>query len=169
MADVSADCESVASQLTQGMGGIRNVNIAPGGVIRLVFPRAGNDGIIGRDLINESRREIREELAKTMSSAATGPIRLMVEESGVVAHLAIYRGGKFWGLINVVLDIIPILEEAGIAKQMNLQLALRNDRGQRFFGVPGLFDFSAVIHLVDLADGPLEVSATPISGWGDAL
>ncbi len=169
MADLSANFESFARQLTQGMAGIRNVNIAPGGVIRLVFPRAGNDGIIGRDLINESRREIREELAKTMSSAATGPIRLMVEESGVVAHLAIYRGGKFWGLINVVLDIIPILEEAGIAKQMNLQLALRNGRGQLFFGVPALFDFSPVIHPIDLADGRWELAATPIRGWGDAI
>jgi len=172
MADISAKFESFARQLTQGIAGIRNVNIAPGGVIRLVFPRAGNDDVIGHDLINEPRSEIREEIAKTMSSgkfAVTGPIKLMVEGSGVVAHLAIYRDGKFWGLINVVLDITPILEEAGIASQPNLRLALRNDRGQLFFGVPALFDLTPVIHPIDLADARWQLAAIPIRGWNEAI
>jgi two-component system, LuxR family, sensor kinase FixL len=172
VADMGANFATFARQLTQGIAGIRNLNIAPGGIIRFVYPQVGNEGIIGRDLINDSRAEIREAVTKAISSrrlAVSGPVELMVGGSGVVAHLAIYRDESFWGLIDVALDIAPILDEVGIARQMTLQSAMRNGRGQIFFGAPALFESSPVIHSVDLPDGRWELAAIPLMGWSKAI
>jgi len=68
MADLSASFKSFARQLSEGVTGVRNLNIAPGGVVRLVYPQAGNDAIVGRDLLNDSRADVREEVARAIKS-----------------------------------------------------------------------------------------------------
>ena len=75
----------------------------------------------------------------------------------------------FWGIINVTLDLPPILAEAGITTQKNLQLALRVGRGRVFFGAPVVFDSQPVVHRVELPDGHWELAAIPIQGWSGAI
>jgi PAS domain S-box-containing protein len=172
VADLSANFETFAGQLREGVAGIRNLNVAPGGIVRFVYPRAGNDAIVGRDLLNDSRVEVREEVARAIKSrkmVVSGPSELVVGGFGAVARLAIYRGDSFWGLINVALDIPPILEEAGISKQKSLQLALRDSRSRVFFGVPAVFDSEPVIHRIDLPDGHWQLAAIPTMGWNAAI
>ena len=170
--DLSANFESFARQLTEGVAGIRSLNVAPGGVVRFVYPRAGNEAIVGRELLNDSRVEVREEVARAIKSrkmVVSGPFELVIGGLGAVARLAIHRDEKFWGVINVALDIPPTLEEAGITKQKNLQLVLRDARGRIFFGAPTIFNSDPVIHRVDLPDGHWELAAIPIMGWNAAI
>ncbi|MBM2806162.1 MAG: hypothetical protein HW419_4055 [Deltaproteobacteria bacterium] len=172
MAELSANFETFARQLSEGVAGIRNLNVAPGGVVRFVFPRAGNEAIVGRELLNDSRVEVREEVAraiKTRKMMVSGPFELVVGGFGAVARLAIHRDDSLWGLINVAIDIPPILAEAGITSQKNLQLALRDARGRVFFGAPTVFNSDPVIHRVDLPDGHWELAAIPIMGWNGAI
>ncbi len=172
MADLSASFESFARQLSEGVTGVRNLNIAPGGVVRFIYPQAGNDAIVGRELLDDSRVEVREEVARAIKSrkmVISGPFELVVGGFGAVARLAIHRDDSLWGLINVALDIPPILEEAGITKHKGLQLALRDRRGRIFFGAPTVFNSAPVIHRVDLADGHWELAAIPMMGWHAAI
>ena len=172
MTELSANFESFAQRLSEGVAGIRNLNIAPGGVVRFVYPRAGNEAIVGRDLLNDSRVEVREEVARAIKSrkmAVSGPFKLVVGGFGAVARLAIHRDDSFWGLINVVLDLPPILEESGIAKHKGLELALRDARGRIFFGASTVFDSEPVIHRVNLPNGYWELAAIPIMGWNAAI
>jgi two-component system sensor kinase FixL len=170
--ELGANFESFAGRLREGVAGIRNLNVAPGGVVRFVYPRAGNDAIVGRDLLNDSRVEVREEVARAIKSrkmVVSGPIELVVGGIGAVARLAIHRDENFWGLINVSIDIRAILEEAGITTQKQLQLALRDARGGVFFGAPAVFDSEPVIHRIDLPDGHWELAAIPVMGWLAAI
>ncbi len=172
VAELGAKFESFARQLREGVAGIRNLNVAPDGVVRFVYPRADNDAIVGRDLINDSRVEVRQEVARALKSrrmVISGPLELVVGGVGAVARLAIHRGDSFWGLINVAIDIPPILAEAGITSHKKLQFALRDARGRVFFGAPALFDANSVIHRIDLPDGYWELAAIPVMGWDAAI
>lgn len=172
MADLSSTFEPFARQLTEDVAGVRNLNVAPGGIVTYVYPRAGNEAIVGRELLNDLRLEVRDEVARAIKSrhvVVNGPYELVVGGLGANVWLAIHRDAKFWGVINVVLDITSILAESGITRQRKLQLALRDTRGRIFFGASTVFDSEPVIHRVDLPDGHWELAAIPINGWNAAI
>ncbi len=168
--DLSENFEAFARQLTEDVTGIRNLNVAPGGTVRFVYPRAGNEASVSRELFNDSRVEVREDIARAVKSrkmVISGPFE--VGGFGTVARLAIFRDESFWGLINVAIDIPPVMAEARIASQKNLQMALRDSRGRVFFGAPTVFNSAPVIHRVELPDGHWELAAIPVMGWNGAI
>ena len=172
MANLIANFEPFARQLSERVPGVRNLNVAPGGVVTYVYPRAGNEAIIGYDLVNDTRTEVREEVARAIKSrkiVVSGPFELVVGGFGAVARLAIFRDEKFWGLINVVLDIPPVLAESGITIERKLQLALRDARGRVVFGAPAVFASEPVFHRVDLPDEHWELAAIPNTGWNASI
>jgi sensor domain CHASE-containing protein len=173
MTELTDKFESFARRLVESVAGVRNLSIAPDGVARLVFPRAGNEAILGHNLFQDPREEARKDAARVLKSrriVISGPDELTRVGLGAVAHLAIFRQEKFWGVVNVTLDLPSILAEAGLTSQRkNLRLALRDGRGRVFFGEPVVFDANPVIHRVELPDGHWELAAIPIEGWSGAI
>src|SRR5678816_317482 len=88
---------------------------------------------------------------------------------GAVARLAIFHQEQFWGVIHVALDLPPVFAEAGIISQRKLQLALRDRRGEVFFGNQEVFAANPVVHRVALPDGHWELAAIPLKGWGGEI
>ncbi|HET7008789.1 MAG TPA: PAS domain S-box protein, partial [Candidatus Binatia bacterium] len=171
-AQLAANFETFARELTYGIAGVRNLNIAPAGIVRIVYPREGDGAIVGRDLVNDSRDAVRAEVARAMEldkMVIGGPHELDVGGPVATARLAIRREGAFWGLINVTLDLSPILAEAGITSRRHLRLALRDQTGRVFFGPPNVFASRPVIHRIDLSDGHWELAAIPNAGWDAAI
>jgi len=172
MAKLNANFDSFAGRLRENVVGVRNLSIAPNGIAQLVFPRAGNEAILGRNLFNDLRDEVREDAARVVSSrkiVISGPYDMTVGGFGAIARMAIYRAEKFWGVINVALDIPPILAESGMTTQTILQLSLRDGRGLVIFGDKAVFDKEPVIHRIDLPDGYWELAAIPIMGWNGVI
>ena len=172
IANLIANFEPFARRLSESVAGVRNLNVAPGGVVAHVYPRLGNEEIIGRDLVNDARDEVREAVARAIESrkmVVSGPFELVVGGFGAVARLPIFRDDKFWGLINVVLDIPPVLAEVGLTQERTLQLALKDARGRVFFGAPAVFESEPVIHRVDLPDNHWQLAAIPTTGWKAAI
>ena len=121
--DLAEQFEPFARQLSESVVGVRSFSVAPGGVVRLVYPRAGNEAVLGRNLFNDPNAEVREDVAraiKTRKIVISGPYELQVGGFGAVARLAIFHQEKFWGLVNVALDLPPILAEAGIIHQQEI-------------------------------------------------
>jgi len=116
-AQIGINFDTFVRELTQGIDGIRNMNIAPAGVVRFVYPRSGNEAILGRDLINDSREAVRNDVVRALKSrriVISGPYNLLVGGTGVTARLAFDREDGFRGIVNVTLDLPPILAEAAI-------------------------------------------------------
>ena len=172
MTELSDKFEPFARQLVENVAGVRNLSIAPDGVARLVFPRTGNEAILGHDLFQDSRDEARNDAARVLKSrriVISGLDELNRVGLSAVAHLAIFRQDKFWGVVSVTLDLPSILAEAGLTSQRkNLRVALRDGRGRVFFGAPVVFDSNPVIYRVELPDGHWELAAIPIEGWRGA-
>ena len=92
IANLSVTFESFAQRLKEGVVGVRNLSIAPAGVARLVYPRRGNEAILGRDLFEDPRAEVRQDAARLQQSrkiVISGPYEMAVGGFGAVARLAI--------------------------------------------------------------------------------
>ena len=146
--------------------GIRNFAIAPGGVISFVFPLAGNEKALGHDLINDYQAGVRTVSLRAISSrdiAHSDPYELRQGGLGFVARKAIYDDGGYWGLVSMVLDMVPIIEEAGMMEaETNLAMAIRDSQEQVFFGSPQVFEQSELIKQVNMPDGYWEIAAIPL-------
>ena len=85
--------------------------LAPGGVIRHAIPLAGNEKIIGLDLLTDPVMRNESLLARDSGKLTlAGPLELKQGGQGLDARLPIYlddaRGQpKFWGLANVTMRL----------------------------------------------------------------
>ena len=87
-AQLGANFDIFVRELTQGIDGIRNINIAPAGIVRFVYPRDGNEAILGRDLVNDSREAVRNDVARAIKSR-----KVVVSAAARIGRRRIRRDG----------------------------------------------------------------------------
>jgi PAS domain S-box-containing protein len=165
----AAQFEQFAAGLYAGTRGIRNLAVAPRGVVRYVYPLAGNETVLGYEPISDPRPEVREGAYRAIASqevALTGPIELVQGGVGLIARQAVYQRDEFWGLVSMVLDMSVMLEEAGLAEQPGgLDFALRDASEQVFYGSEQVFASAPVLSVIRFPDDAWELAAAPLQGW----
>ena len=168
-ADFDSEFNKFASGLYASVPGIRVLTIAPHGILEYVYPLAGNEAVLGHDLINDERPAIRVDVQRAVETGGrtlSGPIELRQGGLGLVARQAIYDDGNFWGLTAIVLDMPPVLAESGFNnKHTNLIFALQDDAGMVIFGNEALFEDDPVIFTIELPEGHWVLAAVPVNGW----
>ncbi|MFC5701422.1 putative bifunctional diguanylate cyclase/phosphodiesterase [Cohnella faecalis] len=159
--------DSFASHFTLPQQGIRNLSIYPNGIARFIYPLQGNEKVLGLDLFAHSDPKVRLNAERTKELTRVtllGPFELTQGGSGLLTRQSVFFHDRFWGFVSVVLDVPPILEEAGLkAEDKGIELAVRAD-GQVIFGNPKLFDdASRLRETVSLTEGAWEMAAVPKS------
>ena len=156
--------------LYENTAGIRNIAIAPDGVMKYVYPYEENKSVLGYEPARDDRPYVREEVQRAIQSGGivlSLPYDLIQGGQGLIARQAINVDGRFWGLANVVLDVPPLLEEAGIIPMpTGLELALKDQSGRVFVGSEDVFAVDPVIYDVELPEGSWYLAAAPATGWG---
>lgn len=96
------------------------LQLAPDGVIRDVYPLAGNEAALGHDLLADRQRN-REAAAAITTRQLTlaGPFKLVQGGIGAVGRLPIFLSNErgdtyFWGFANALIRIPNLLEAAGL-------------------------------------------------------
>jgi PAS domain S-box-containing protein len=167
--DFAAQFERFASGLYAGTRGIRNLAVAPGSMVRYVYPLSGNETVVGYDPASDPRTEVRLGVQRAIESqevTLTGPLELVQGGQGLIARQAVFQGDAYWGLVNMVLDMATMLEEAGLGGQPgDLDFALRDAGGQVFYGREQVFETSPVLSVVRFPDDTWELAAVPPEGW----
>lgn len=120
--------EKVASTLVDDQA-ILNVLVAPGGVVSDVYPRKGNEAVLGLNFFargagNQEAVEARDAGQLILG----GPFPLVQGGQALVGRLPVYmddgKGGKlFWGLVSVTLKFPQALNGAELDKLAELGLA----------------------------------------------
>ncbi len=114
-----ANFERVAASLVDDPD-ILNVLLAPDGVVADVYPRAGNEALLGYDLFGQGPGNKEAVLAKERGSMVFGgPFPLLQGGWGLVGRLpvrvedseGIYR---FWGLVSVTLRFPQVMDGLGL-------------------------------------------------------
>ena len=147
--------------------------VAPGGVLRYVYPLAGSESVLSYEVLRDPRPNVRADAERAIRSrqlTVSGPFELIPGGLGVVGRYAVYVKDKFWGLVSVALDLPAMLEEAGIqAHTTDLLLALRDESGQPFFGNSSVFDDQPVFHRIELSHGILRAVGVEFHAEIDVL
>jgi PAS domain S-box-containing protein len=158
-----------AEALSAHATGVRNIVTAPGGVMQFVYPVEGNLNVIGYNPLDDARQNIREDVNWAIENkhiVISGPAELVQGGIGIIARMPVFKNDEFWGLVNIVLDLDPILESAQFDLQTgSMSYAIREENGHVFFGQAALFDNDPVISRIDLPEGYWELAAVPPSGW----
>ncbi|MBT3339098.1 MAG: PAS domain S-box protein [Anaerolineae bacterium] len=159
----------LATVFYEGRSGIRIFAIAPNGVQTYIYPLEGNEDVLGHDLLNDERSEVRADVAEAIETrevVLSGPYELRQGGLGLVAREAIYLDEAFWGLVAMVVDVPPILANAGLSHDNeHLIFALEDENGEVFFGDSKVLDEEPVRYEVILPDGHWTLSAVPRDGW----
>lgn len=167
--DFAEKFEQFAADLYAGSRGIRNLAVAPEGEIRYVYPLQGNEAVLGYQPLSDPRPEVVADIRRAITTEQviiSGPIELVQGGLGLIARQAIFQDGHYWGLVNVVLDVHPLLTEAGVEGGTGeLEYALRDNQERVFYGSPSVFSSSPIITQIILPVGYWELAGAPRDGW----
>lgn len=173
------DFERAAKPLFEGPNVLRSIAAAPDMVVRLVYPLAGNEKVIGLDYAKSPVQRAAAELARdTNSLVIAGPLNLVQGGRGLVARIPVNlddgaKGHRFWGLLSVVLDIDQLYQQSGLLNDdLPIEVALRGkdskgSQGEVFLGDPTLFGGQGVTLPITLPSGSWQIAARPRGGWPD--
>ncbi len=102
--------------------GVANVQLAPDGIVRQIYPLKGNEAAIGHNLLKDPKR--RKEALRTIKSkklTLAGPVDLIQGGVAVIGRLPVFlpdRNGeeRFWGFTIVLIPLDDLLDVSGIDK-----------------------------------------------------
>ena len=155
---------------------IHHVAIAPGDVIRDIFPLHGNERAIGLDyrtvpeqypMLQRARAQGRAMLAGPVTLYQGGRALIYRRPVFVSPHKGVQQ---YWGAISVIADIDRLLLAAGLGSTGELAVALRGRdgkgaQGELIWGDASLFNDQPVLREVEIPGGVWQVAATPVRGW----
>lgn len=153
---------------------LRNIGLAPGFVIRNVYPLQGNERALGLDLTRQSMPPAQVELMlSTRKAVFSGPIDLVQGGQGLAGRIPIFeeQGGDLWGVVSVILDLQRLYTAAGVApfpEDLEFGLSTSADPGERaavFLGTDIATWRDPVTATLDMPGARWTLFAEPVSGW----
>ncbi len=171
--------DAMAAELIRHSRNIRNIALAPGNVIRLVYPLEGNEGVLGLDYlkVDDQRDTVLQAISERRMIVA-GPVRLVQGGLGIIGRDPIYLrqsgtgvdSAKYWGISATVIDFEKLMQAAGFGRSGPLRIALRGldgkgSGGECFWGDAAVFSSDPVEMDVALPTGSWQLAAVPASGW----
>jgi len=175
------DFEAQAALLLPAFPAVSSLQLAPGGVLRRIYPLAGNERAIGLDLVADPARRPRvEEAMRTRLLVLDGPFELRQGGIGVAGRLAVMvrdasapGGERFWGVASALMRLPALVEaarlnnldKAGYAWQLGRHGA-EAGRMDCFAGCDARVDALAVKLPVAVPGGSWTLLVAPKGGWG---
>jgi len=165
--------ETFAASVYASTTGIRTIAVAPGGIVYYVYPIEDNVRVVGYDPLKDTRPGVREDVERAIGTrqiVLSGPTDLADGGMGVVARKAVFQNERYWGLINLVVDLEPVLALAGIGDEAGtLDLVLSDQAGQLFYGAKEVLLEEPVVQRINLPDGAWVLAGVPAGGWKAAV
>lgn len=135
------DFEGVAAAIVDDPS-IKNILIAPNGVVSHVYPLEGNEAVIGFDYFAEGAGNKEAVLAKENGQLILGgPFELVQGGQALVGRLPVYledgrHQNRFWGIVSVTLNYPQALNGAELATLEDMGFAyelwrISPDTGER--------------------------------------
>lgn len=124
------DFKSYAAGVLRQFPGISNLQLAPNGVIREIYPLEGNESAIGHNILRDDKRK--EEALLAISSQGltlAGPFELVQGGMGVIGRNPVFiqRGPRkeFWGFASALIMIDSLLDRSGLATLHDLDFSYK--------------------------------------------
>jgi len=107
--------DSIAAKILKAQKYIDAIELLPNGVICCVYPLAGNEPVIGYNILEDPTRN-REafEAIERRHLFFAGPFTLRQGGTAVLGRLPIFKNEKFWGFSAVLIHLSTLLKSANI-------------------------------------------------------
>lgn len=170
---------SYSALLMKEADGIRSVTSIKDNVINDVYPREGNEGAIGLDLLkNPEQRAAAEYAIETGRPWLAGPIKLVQGGEAFINRAPVYvtepggppGEGRYWGMVSILVDKQTLSEEILEAVPDDLTIAIRartdrNEPGEIFLGNPQIESTEPITAEISLPTGIWQLYGVPKAGW----
>ncbi|UNU23407.1 PAS domain S-box protein [Microcoleus vaginatus] len=175
-----AEFTATARILVSQQPGIRAITLVKGTTVAYIYPREGNEAVIGVDLTAlPEQRQMVQEVIRTRKTLLAGPVKLLEGDETFISRSPIFltpsgaepETGVYWGLTGLIIDKNSLIEEAGLNdSSAKLQYALRGKDGTGasgtvFFGDGSIFQHNPVMLEVTVPNGSWQLAAIPAGGW----
>ncbi|MEG4008518.1 PAS domain S-box protein [Microcoleus sp. Pol11C1] len=175
-----AEFTATARILVAQQPGIRAITLVKGTTVAYIYPREGNEALIGVDLTAlPAQRQMVKEVIYTRKTLLAGPVKLLEGDETFISRSPIFltpsgaepETGVYWGLTGLIIDKNSLIEEAGLNdSSAKLLYALRGKDGKGaagpvFFGDGSIFQHNPVLLEVTLPQGSWQLAAIPAGGW----
>ncbi|KKT72406.1 MAG: Multi-sensor hybrid histidine kinase, partial [Candidatus Collierbacteria bacterium GW2011_GWB1_44_6] len=171
--EIEKDFLVFAPGLHNDFEGVRNVGIAPQGVLTLIYPLRGNEQAMGYNLLTDETPSVKSDVSRAIETGdvvVSDPFQLRQGGLGIAARKTIYKNGKLWGLVSVVVDVPTVIDYSGLVKgSENLDLSLRDKTGKVFWGNEKIFENNPVIQKIVTVDGYWELGGIGLGGWSSSI
>lgn len=145
------------SQSGMFQNGIINASIAPNGIQTFILPENQAGQIVGHNLYEDQRPEVSADIDtifKTKEGVISGPYQLRQGGYALVARAPIIKDDSIYGLVNMVINFNSIMQDSNIrASSKNLNIAIRNESGDVFFGNPEVFNYADYAYEISYPNG----------------
>ncbi|WP_207060845.1 bifunctional diguanylate cyclase/phosphodiesterase [Motiliproteus sp. SC1-56] len=109
-----AGFDDYAAEVLRSVDGISNLQLAPGGVVRHVYPLAGNEAVLGHDILaDEQRRSLALQAIEERRLTLAGPLNLIQGGVGLIGRNPVFLSGPdgetFWGFASALVSLRDLL------------------------------------------------------------
>lgn len=169
-----------AAELLTLFPSVSALQLAPDGVIREIYPLAGNEAAIGHDLLADRKRN-REAAAAVTTRQLTlaGPFKLVQGGMGTVGRLPVFLANErgetyFWGFAIALIRIPNLLDASGInglarsGYQYELWRLHPDTDQKEAFARSGTAPENPVEYVFTVPNGRWVLALAPENGWLDA-
>lgn len=174
-----AEFQRISAALTSTQAAVLEIQLAPEGVVRHVYPAADAPQVLGLDVLHlPGQADVARETVASGKPRVAGPTALVQGGTALIARDPIYVGEgserRFWGFITVLLDYPRFLQALpSLAKDPDVELALRGKdglgaKGAPFYGPADLFADKPITAEVQLPGGSWQLAGRPREGWRTA-
>ena len=173
--------DAVAAEMLRFYPGVAALGLSPEGVIRQVFPLAGNEKTIGFDQLHDPVQGKEARIARdTGKLTLAGPMNLVQGGLGAVGRLPVFLDDRydkefFWGFAYVVIRFPQVLVGARLAELpgqgFDYELSrIHPESGQlQVIAASGRALSAPVKQDLELAHGNWTLSVAPAGGWLDPV
>lgn len=177
-----ADFQNIAGELIAENPSIRSIGLAPGNIVRAVYPIEPNQAALGLDYrSNASQWPAVEQAMLSRETVIAGPVELVQGGRALLIRIPVFpaafigqslKDRVYWGMATLVLDEEKLMQAAGIdavVNGINLSIVAKGDTGtadKTLFGTQ-MSQGSDVVSLPLFLPGGLnwELLGYPEGGW----
>jgi diguanylate cyclase (GGDEF)-like protein len=169
--------EELARALFSASSQFRSIAVAPGLVVTMTYPLAGNERVIGLDYRkNAAQRDAALRARDSGEMVFAGPVQLVQGGTGFLGRFPVFidapeRGdASFWGLVSAVMDADKLYADSGLteaAQALDIAISSRDSAtpGTPFYGSAEVFADAPVAVEVLLPASSWQIAARPKAGW----
>jgi signal transduction histidine kinase len=173
----SVEYEELAKEYIKNDTVIGTMALSKDCIITSIYPTKGHEAAIGLNLLQHpERKEIVEKTIETRQTFVAGPVELVEGGEAFISYTPIFDKRNpskdiFWGVTDIVIKLHSLLNEVHFStSDGKFEYALRGynglgEKGNTFWGSPGIFDNNPVSVHIDLPLGSWVLAGIPVGGW----